>query len=80
MSKGSKTTSRKAKSVSPPYDFSKGQVGRYARRRHAGNSVRVTVVTLDDDVRAAFPDSKAVNRALRGLMQIMKEAPRRKAG
>jgi len=29
----------------------------------------LNLVSLDDDVKAAFPDSEAVNAALRGMMQ-----------
>jgi hypothetical protein len=32
------------------------------------------VVLLDPDVRRAFPDASAVNRALRGLIEIAKNA------
>lgn len=75
MKKESKTTSPKRKATKAAWDFSAGEVGRYAGRVQG-----VNVVHIDDDVHEAFPDSRAVNRALRGLMQIMKEAPRRKAG
>ena len=43
------------------YDFSRGVRGKYARRFAQGTNV----VLLDPDVAAAFPDSAAVNRALR---------------
>lgn len=43
------------------YDFSGGERGRYADRFREGSRV----VVLDPDVAAAFPDSKAVNDALR---------------
>jgi hypothetical protein len=43
------------------YDFRGGIRGKYARRVAEGTNV----VVLDPDVAAAFPDSAAVNRALR---------------
>ena len=52
----------------PEYDFSqmKGGVrGKYAERYRQGTNL----VLLDADVAAAFPDAKAVNDALRQLMQ-----------
>jgi hypothetical protein len=58
---------KKADRVSEPdemraeYDFQGGVRGKYARRFAQGTNV----VVLDPDVAAAFPDSAAVNRALR---------------
>ena len=52
----------------PEYDFSqmKGAVrGKYAERYREGTNL----VLLDPDVAAAFPDAKAVNDALRRLLQ-----------
>jgi hypothetical protein len=52
----------------PEYDFSqmKGGVrGKYVERFREGTNL----VLLDPDVAAAFPDAKAVNDALRQLMQ-----------
>lgn len=52
----------------PEYDFStmKGGVrGKYVERYREGTNL----VLLDPDVAAAFPDGKAVNDALRGLLQ-----------
>lgn len=43
------------------YDFSDGVRGKYADRYAAGNNV----VALAPDVAEAFPDSQAVNEALR---------------
>lgn len=57
----------------PEYDFSqmKGGVrGKYAERYRQGTNL----VLLDPDVAAVFPDAKAVNDALRQLMQE-KEPP-----
>jgi hypothetical protein len=47
----------------PEYDFSHGERGRYAERYHAGTNL----VLLEPDVAERFPDSEAVNRALRSL-------------
>jgi hypothetical protein len=49
----------------PEYDFSKGVRGKYAS--HFTDVDRL--VSLDPDVKAVFPDSEAVNSALRTLMK-----------
>ncbi|MBD2097973.1 hypothetical protein H6F90_23155 [Trichocoleus sp. FACHB-591] len=57
------------------YDFSQlqgGVRGKYAERYQAGTNL----VLLDPDVAQAFPTAKAVNEALRLLIQI---AERQKA-
>jgi len=48
----------------PEYDFSKGVRNPYAQRFEELN-----LVSLDPDVKAVFPDSEAVNSALRALMK-----------
>ncbi len=51
------------------YDFSqlKGRVrGKYVERYREGTNL----ILLDPDVAAAFPDAKAVNEALRLLMEV----------
>ena len=53
----------------PEYDFSRikgGVRGKYVERYRTGTNI----VLLDPDVAEAFPTSKAVNEALRLLMQI----------
>jgi hypothetical protein len=53
----------------PEYDFSqlKGRVrGKYVERYREGTNL----VLLDPDVAAAFPDAKAVNDALRLLIDV----------
>jgi len=45
----------------PEYDFSNAVRAKYADRLKEGSNV----VVLDPDVAAVFPDSKAVNDALR---------------
>jgi len=49
------------------YDFRGGVRGKYAARVRNGSNV----VVLDADVAAAFPSSRAVNRALRTLLHAM---------
>jgi hypothetical protein len=54
--------------LQPEYDFSKmkgGVRGKYVERYREGTNL----VLLDPDVAAAFPDAKAVNDALRLLLQ-----------
>jgi len=48
----------------PEYDFSKAVRGKYAKRYAAGTNV----VLLAPDVVKAFPNSDAVNRALRSVL------------
>jgi hypothetical protein len=48
----------------PEYDLSGGVRGKYVDRYRQGTNV----VLLDPDVAAKFPDSKAVNDALRSLV------------
>ena len=73
------------------YDFSKAERGKFYRSLHKGYKVHVhkkdgTVVTnyytlaegtvlLEPDVREYFPDSDAVNAALRSLIQLMSDLP-----
>ena len=83
MSKQDKDTMR------DDYDFSTGVRGKYRhfigqprtlRIRHPDGSVTVETVEpaieLDPDVRQYFPDSEAVNRALRGLIELIPEKGR----
>ena len=67
------------------YDFSKGVRGKHYLKYREGHTVRVRkkdstvfvqyftqeegAVMLDPDVRAQFPDSESVNRALRTLIR-----------
>lgn len=56
----------------PEYDFEqlKGRVrGKYVERYRAGTNL----VPLDPDVAAAFPDAKAVNDALRMLIEVARK-------
>ncbi len=51
------------------YDFSKGVRGKYALRYQEGTNI----IKLDEDVRKMFPNTKAVNEALRSLAEIIKQ-------
>ena len=78
------------------YDFSKGKRTDHASRYRQGHEVRieradgsVTVqhftladgaVLLEPDIRAVFKDSKAVNRALRCLIPLMRSRRSKAAG
>ena len=52
----------------PEYDFSKAERGATAERYSQGTNV----VVLDPDVVRMFPDSAAVNEALRALGEIIR--------
>lgn len=70
------------------YDFSgrKGVRGKYAKAYKKGHSVRVFegdklvsdeyFAVIDSDIREYFPDSKAINRALRKLISLVPERSR----
>ncbi|HEY4234813.1 MAG TPA: hypothetical protein VGM76_15380 [Lacipirellulaceae bacterium] len=57
------------------YDFSKGVRGKYAKRYSEGTNV----VILSPDVAAYFPNSEAVNSALRGLVNIARKSTKKSA-
>lgn len=54
------------------YDFSQGVVGKYAKQYAEGTNI----VLLDPDVAKVFPDSEAVNQALRAIAQIIQQRSR----
>ena len=71
-----KVESEEDDDLRPEYDFSqmKGGVrGKYAERYRKGTNL----VLLDPDVAAAFPDAKAVNDALRLLLEEKQSPPSR---
>src|SRR5713226_2771201 len=49
------------------YDFSKGVRGKYKRRFKQGTNI----VVLEHEIAEVFPDSAAVNDALKALVQIV---------
>ena len=61
-----KNGSTKKTTTVPDYDFSNGVRGKYAARFAEGTNV----VVLSPDVAEIFPDSEAVNEALRTLVRI----------
>jgi uncharacterized protein len=54
------------------YDFSQGVVGKYAKQYAEGTNL----VLLDPDVAKVFPNSEAVNQALRAIAQIIQQRSR----
>ena len=54
------------------YDFSQGVVRKYAKQYAEGTNI----VLLDPDVAKVFPDSEAVNQALRAIAQIIHQRSR----
>jgi len=56
----------------PEYNFSKGRRNKYAAQYAEGTNL----ILLDPDVLKDFPDSKAVNEALRALSAIIKRQPK----
>ena len=67
-----KAESEQEDETRPEYDLSKleGRVrGKYVERYRAG----ANLVLLDPDVAAAFPDAKAVNDALRMLIEVARK-------
>ncbi|KAF0107274.1 MAG: hypothetical protein FD146_1752 [Anaerolineaceae bacterium] len=75
----------------PEYDFTGGTRGKHYRAMQAGYKIAIYqadgttvvkemppaqgVVVLEPDVRAFFPDSEAVNTALRSLIDLMAQFP-----
>jgi hypothetical protein len=65
---------RKADELRTEYDFSRGTRGKHHRAYQAGTNV----VVLEPDVAEAFPNSSAVNRALRTLADVARRQVRSK--
>ena len=70
-----KKSAADADTMRPEYDFSNAERGVTAARYAQGTNV----VLLDPDVAQLFPDSRAVNEALRTLTRLGRGAPRAKA-
>jgi len=58
----------------PEYDFTGGVRGKFYKEYMKGTNV----VLLDPDVAEVFPDSRAVNEALRVLTRVAKRQAKRK--
>ncbi len=54
------------------YDFSQAVIGKYAKQYAEGTNI----VVLDPDVAKVFPNSAAVNQALRAIAQIIEQRSR----
>jgi hypothetical protein len=65
---------RKNDDMRAEYDFSTGTRGKHAALYAKGTNV----VLLDPEVAKAFPDAKAVNDALRALLEIAARTNSRK--
>ncbi len=76
--KDATTKKRPSKRTAPEtrveYDFSRGVRGKYADQFRRGTNV----ILLEPELLDAFPDSKSVNDALRGLLAIAARAEARK--
>ena len=68
----SEELNKEAAEMLDEYDFSQGVVGKYAKQYAEGTNV----VLLDPDVAKVFPDSEAVNQALRAIAQIIQQRSR----
>jgi len=69
-----KKSAADADTMRPEYDFSNAVRGVTAARYAQGTNV----VLLDPDVAQLFPDSRAVNEALRTLTRLGRVTPRAK--
>jgi hypothetical protein len=61
--------------ILPEYDFSRGVRGNYAQRYSEGTNL----VLLAPDVAEFFPNSEAVNAALRALVEIARKSTKKRA-
>jgi hypothetical protein len=68
-------TATDADTMRPEYDFSNAVRGVTAARYAQGTNV----VLLDPDVAELFPDTRAVNEALRTFVRLTRVGPRPKA-
>lgn len=55
--------------MQPEYDFSHGVRGKHFKKYREGNNV----VVIEPDIAKVFSTPKAVNSALRGLYEIMRQ-------
>jgi hypothetical protein len=68
----SEEQNREAVEMLDEYDFSRGEIGKYAPQYAEGTNI----VLLDPDVAKVFPNSEAVNQALRAIAQIIQQRSR----
>ena len=68
----SEEQNKEAAEMLDEYDFSQGLVGKYAKQYAGGTNI----VLLDPDVAKVFPNSEAVNQALRAIAQIIQQRSR----
>jgi len=58
-------------------EYKRADFGRLARGKYAQRAAEATnVVVLDPELSKAFPNDRAVNKALRGLLRKRKTSPR----
>jgi hypothetical protein len=68
----SEEQNKEADEMLDEYDFSQGVIGKYAKQYAEGTNI----VVLDPDVAKVFPNSEAVNQALRAIAQIIEQRSR----
>jgi hypothetical protein len=86
MKRNPSKPSRQTDKMRKTYDFSAGIRGKHAQAMQAGYTIRIhapdgtvsekqvpprSLVSLEPDVQAFFPDSEAVNHALRTLIELL---------
>ena len=62
--------------ILPEYDFSRGRRNKYAKHFRTGSHI----VVVEPELAVLFPDTQAVNEALRALAGIIRRQPRTKNG
>ena len=91
MKRNPSKPARQTDKMRKTYDFSAGIRGKHAQAMQAGYTIRIhapngtvsekqvpprSLVSLEPDVQAFFPDSEAVNHALRTLIALVPEKPK----
>lgn len=93
--KTSKDNHQESDEMSPEYDFRGGVRGKHYEAYRRGHTLTIHktdgttdvrhfkleegAVLLEPDVKAYFPDSEAVNKALRGLITLLPRKPKTRA-
>jgi hypothetical protein len=88
-----KTKANLEDTLRPEYDFSAATKNKFAQKLQKGYTIKIhkedgttetrkvmpetAVVRLESDVREYFPDSEAVNKALRSLIELIPEKRKR---